>query len=169
VTHASRPLLELENKFFNEERPGNGSLDLFCPIHSMLTRKYHCKVPVIAIFTKFDLITQVYDIDLEDDENRTTATNLLKENLQNPLFASRFPPKAHVCMEGMDIRLVMWMSISQPIIHIDMQSDDGNHQEQVKELMKETADSLDNLALKMLFVSVQQNNLELCIENAARL
>jgi hypothetical protein len=48
-----------------------------------------------------------------------------------------------------------------------MQSDDGNHQEQVKELMKETADSLDSLALKMLFVSVQQNNLELCIEYAA--
>jgi hypothetical protein len=51
---------------------------------------------------------------------------------------------------------------------IDMQSDDGNHQEQVKELMKETAGSLDNLALKMLFVSVQQNNLELCIENAVK-
>lgn len=47
-----------------------------------------------------------------------------------------------------------------------MQKDDGNHQDQVKELTKATADSLDSLALKMLFVSVQQNNLELCIKYA---
>ena len=47
-----------------------------------------------------------------------------------------------------------------------MHKDNGNHQEQVKELMKATADSLDDLALKMLFVSVQQNNLELCIQYA---
>jgi len=47
-----------------------------------------------------------------------------------------------------------------------MQTDNGNHQEQVQELTKETADSLNNLALKMLFVSVQQNNLELCIKCA---
>ncbi|GJJ11605.1 hypothetical protein Clacol_005840 [Clathrus columnatus] len=45
LTNASRPLLELERRFFNERRPGN--------------------VPVIAIFTKFDdLITQVYDPEL---------------------------------------------------------------------------------------------------------
>ena len=53
--------------------------------------------------------------------------------------------------------------------HIDMQADDSNHQDQVKELMQKTADSLDSLALKMLFVSVQQNNLELCIRSAINL
>jgi|SRR6266478_6722384 len=47
-----------------------------------------------------------------------------------------------------------------------MQEDDGKHQDQVKELTEKTADSLDDLALKMLFVSVQQNNLELCISYA---
>jgi len=50
-----------------------------------------------------------------------------------------------------------------------MQADDGKHQDQVKELIQKTADSLDNLALKMLFVSVQQNNLELCIRSAIKL
>jgi len=50
-----------------------------------------------------------------------------------------------------------------------MQEDDGKHQDQVKELIRKTADSLDNLALKMLFVSVQQNNLELCIISAIKL
>jgi hypothetical protein len=47
-----------------------------------------------------------------------------------------------------------------------MHEDEGDHQEQVKELIKKTADSLDNLALKILFISVQQNNLELCIQYA---
>jgi hypothetical protein len=49
-----------------------------------------------------------------------------------------------------------------------MQDDKGNHQDQVKELIEKTADSLDNLTLKMLFVSVQQNNLELCIKYAVK-
>ena len=53
--------------------------------------------------------------------------------------------------------------------HIDMQADNSNHQDQVKKLMQKTADSLDSLALKMLFVSVQQNNLELCIGSAIKL
>jgi len=47
-----------------------------------------------------------------------------------------------------------------------MYEDDGNHQEQVKLLIEKTADALDDLALKKLFVSVQQNNLELCIRIA---
>ena len=50
-----------------------------------------------------------------------------------------------------------------------MQEDDGKHQDQVKELIRKTADSLDNLALKVLFVSIQQNNLELCIRSAITL
>ena len=48
----------------------------------------------------------------------------------------------------------------------EMQKDNGNHQDQVKELTEKTADSLNNLALKMLYVSVQQNNLELCLRYA---
>ncbi|KAF8800643.1 hypothetical protein BYT27DRAFT_7262797 [Phlegmacium glaucopus] len=46
------------------------------------------------------------------------------------------------------------------------EEDRGNHQEQVGELIKQTTASIDDLALKMLFVTVQQNNLELCIEYA---
>ena len=42
----------------------------------------------------------------------------------------------------------------------------GNHQEQVGELIKETVASIDDLALKMLFITVQQNNLEICIKYA---
>jgi hypothetical protein len=42
----------------------------------------------------------------------------------------------------------------------------GQHQDQVKVLIEKTASSLDNTALKMLFVSVQQNNIGLCIRYA---
>ena len=38
----------------------------------------------------------------------------------------------------------------------------------MKELIKNTADSLDDIALKILFISVQQNNLELCLTYAVK-
>jgi len=104
-------------------------------------------VPVIAIHTKFDdLIKQVDDPDREEDEIREVALKTL-ENLKAPLLKSQNPPRAHIRLE-------------------QLQDDDGNHQDQVKELIEKTSDSLDNLALKILFVSVQQNNLELCIRYA---
>ena len=51
----------------------------------------------------------------------------------------------------------------------DLHSKTGNHQDQVKVLIEKTASSLDDTALKMLFVSVQQNNIELCIQYAINL
>jgi hypothetical protein len=50
-----------------------------------------------------------------------------------------------------------------------LNDDEGNHQEQVGELIKQTAASIDNLALKMLFITVQQNNLEICIKYAVNM
>ena len=48
----------------------------------------------------------------------------------------------------------------------DLHSERGNHQDQVKVLIEKTASSLDDTALKMLFVSVQQNNIDLCVRYA---
>ena len=45
-------------------------------------------------------------------------------------------------------------------------SETSTHQDQVKVLIERTASSLDDTALKMLFVSVQKNNIELCIKYA---
>ena len=45
----------------------------------------------------------------------------------------------------------------------------GKHRDQVKVLIEKTAFSLDDMALKMLFVSVQQNNIDLCIRYAIEL
>ena len=48
----------------------------------------------------------------------------------------------------------------------DLHSETGKHQDQVKVLIERTASSLDDTALKMLFVSVQQNNIELSVKCA---
>ena len=48
----------------------------------------------------------------------------------------------------------------------DLHSETCNHQDQVKVLIEKTASSLDNTALKILFVSVQQNNIDLCVQFA---
>ena len=42
----------------------------------------------------------------------------------------------------------------------------GKQQDQVKVLIEKTASSLDDIALKLLFVSVQQNNIDLCVQYA---
>ena len=52
--------------------------------------------------------------------------------------------------------------------HAALDNDEGDHQEQMKELIKQTASSIDDLALKMLFVTVQQNNLEVCMQYAVK-
>ena len=44
----------------------------------------------------------------------------------------------------------------------------GKHQDQVKVLIEKMASSLDDTALKMLFISVQQNNIELSIKHAIK-
>ncbi|KAG6886692.1 hypothetical protein C0995_005811 [Termitomyces sp. Mi166 len=92
IPDMSRFLLDLEKNFFNEERAGN--------------------VPVIAIFTKFDdLINQVYDSDLDEDENRKAAQDKLNE-LKAPLFNDyKFPPRAGICLEGMCNICMMTMEI----------------------------------------------------------
>ncbi|KAF5344667.1 hypothetical protein D9758_016408 [Tetrapyrgos nigripes] len=97
-------------------------------------------VPVIAIFTKFDdLVTLRYDDDLEDIEIRNDAAAYVEDKIRKPLAEYDYPPSAYLCLE-------------------DMQTDDGNHQQQVVELIEKTIDSLSDHAVKSLSVSIQQND-----------
>ncbi|KAG6822798.1 hypothetical protein H0H92_012542, partial [Tricholoma furcatifolium] len=101
------------------------------------------------IFTKFDVLsTRVYDMNKDEEENEKNARKTLKEKFEDPLKSYAYPPRAYVCFEAIQ------------------EGGKGNHQEQVGELIKQTTASIDNLALKMLFVTVQQNNLEICIDCA---
>jgi hypothetical protein len=61
----------------------------------------------VAIFTKFDdLITQVFDRDKEDEENREVACATLEEKFEKPLKGYKFPPRAYVRFECMS--LLLW-------------------------------------------------------------
>ena len=111
-----------------------------------------------------DLITQVLDRNQGEKENIMNALDTLEKKFKQPLSGYKFHPHAYVRFEGrlFVIQQLMLGLILHPAIH----KDEGNHQEQVGELIKETAASINNLALKMLFVTVQQNNLDVCIECA---
>jgi hypothetical protein len=66
----------------------------------LLTRLFLI-VPVVAIFTKFDdLITQVYDAERDEQQNRQVAETELKKKFRVPLDGFKFPPRAHVRTEG---------------------------------------------------------------------
>ncbi|PPQ90682.1 hypothetical protein CVT25_003892, partial [Psilocybe cyanescens] len=126
----SRPLLDLEVKFFNENRKWN--------------------VPVVAIFMKFDdLISQVWNRNNTPEQNIKHAVDTLQQKFELPLRSYQFPPQGYVQLEALD-------------------KNESDHQKQIEELIKQTAASMDDLALKMLFVSLQQNNLKICIEYAIK-
>ena len=108
-------------------------------------------------------------MDQDDDANRQNAEEQVDKKFRKPLYEYTFPPRADVCFEGKFLvnlapRHRPYGSTSNPIA--DLHSETGNHQDQVKVLIEKTASSLDNTALKMLFVSVQQNNIDLCVQYA---
>ncbi|PPQ87617.1 hypothetical protein CVT25_005802 [Psilocybe cyanescens] len=143
----SRPLLDLEVKFFSENRKWNSKLVTYIPI---VIRTHIKPVPVVAIFMKFDdLISQVWDRNKTLKQNTMHALDTLSEKFEQPLRSYPFPPRGYVQLEELD-------------------KNESDHQKQIGELMKQTAASIDDLALKMLFVTVQQNNLKICIEHAIK-
>ena len=115
-------------------------------------------------------MTQIYNINHGDDVNRRNAEEQVEKKFKKPLYGYAFPPRADVCFEGkwwlilcqsvdrMAQRLSLWADLHIP--------ESGKHADQVKALIEKTASSLDDNALKMLFVSVQQNNIELCVQYA---
>ena len=96
VLNNARPLLLLETEFFETARAGKGFYHpSFKPWINSLT------VPVIAIFTKFDdLMTQIYDMDQDEDVNRQNAEEQVEMKFRKPLYGYAFPPHADVCFEG---------------------------------------------------------------------
>ena len=45
-------------------------------------------------------MTQIYDIDHDDDTNRRNAEEQVEINFRKPLYGYTFPPRADVCFEG---------------------------------------------------------------------
>ncbi|KAF8135880.1 GTP-binding protein [Mycena galopus ATCC 62051] len=131
-TDTNRPLLEADKLFFN-----NPAAD---------------KVPVIAIFTKFDaLVTKAFAELKRGGATRQEATakgnekalEMLTADFVEPLKSTTFCPSHY--------------------LHLSNVQEAGSNS---RELMEKTANALNNDALRLLFVSVQQNNIDLCIGNA---
>ena len=45
-------------------------------------------------------MTQIYDIDQDDDVNRQHAEEQVEKKFRKPLYEYAFPPHADVCFEG---------------------------------------------------------------------
>ncbi|KAJ7015943.1 hypothetical protein C8F04DRAFT_1168287 [Mycena alexandri] len=128
-TDTPRPLLEADEQFFNYSGSG--------------------KVPVIAIFTKFDgLVTTALQKLRNEGKTRReamadateVAQGMLTADFVDQLNKMSFPPSDYVQVD--DLR---------------------NEASTCIELINKTANSLNDDTLRLLFVSVQQNNIDLCI------
>ncbi|KAJ6452574.1 hypothetical protein C8R45DRAFT_638930 [Mycena sanguinolenta] len=129
-TDTNRPLLKADEDFFSTDVTG--------------------KVPIIAIFTKFDgLMTEAYTELInaghspEDEQLSKRAQEMLTNYFQQPLKEARFPPSDYVQLD-------------------DMREEDSS----CNELVEKTANALTDDTLRLLFVSVQQNNIHLCVHYA---
>ncbi|KAJ6533506.1 hypothetical protein B0H19DRAFT_964886 [Mycena capillaripes] len=133
-TDTNRPLLKADEDFFDTNVPG--------------------KVPLIAIFTKFDgLLTKAFNRLKANGASRMEAKNLQAHRAQEilntdfiaPLMSTKFCPSAYVRLD-------------------DMRKETSN----CMDLIEKTANALTDDTLKLLFVSVQQNNIDLCIQFAVK-
>jgi hypothetical protein len=104
-------------------------------------------------------MSQIYDIDEEDDVILQNAEEEVENKFRKPLYGYAFPPRADVCFEG-KCWLILCQSVElfQPYADLHI-PESGKHQDQVKVLIEKMASSLDDTALRMLFVS----NIELCV------
>ncbi|KAF8139415.1 hypothetical protein K438DRAFT_1637665 [Mycena galopus ATCC 62051] len=150
-TDTQRPLLEADTQFFNYSGTGKGEFSLLSL--PRLTER-GCKVSVIAIFAKFDgLVTTAFQNLRTEGKTRqeamADAPNMAKRMLTtdyiDQLKKMNFPPSD--LLYGSDMR---------------------EKTSTCSELMAKTASSLDENALRLLLVSVQRNNLGLCIYYAVR-
>ena len=62
-------------------------------------------------------MTQIYDIDLDDDVNRQNAEEQVEKKFRKPLYEYAFPPRADVCFEGK-----CWLISPQGVDHMTQRS-----------------------------------------------
>ncbi|KAF7343590.1 GTP-binding protein [Mycena sanguinolenta] len=149
-TDGNRPLLEAEDQFFRISGTG--------------------KAPLIVIFTKFDgLVTKAFQQLRAEGKKIPTANTgkvelaqrMLTMNYRDSLNDATFKPSAYVQLDG------GFGPISQSDMLIDL-PDMRQERSNCVELINETAKTLTDDALLLLFVSVQRNNIDLCIWWAVR-
>ncbi|KAJ7727620.1 hypothetical protein B0H16DRAFT_1331529 [Mycena metata] len=112
----------------------------------------HTAIPVIAVFTKLDglanraltmLCDDGYDTDDALHHVHSKATELLESNFKAGLQRMAHPPSDYVQLEGEFAKT-----------------------SNCKDLIEKTTESITDDGLRMLLVSVQRNNIALCIRYA---
>jgi len=111
------------------------------------------RVPVIVIFMKYDaqvtqaatILRQCRDLDVQQAwaQALIDADIIFRREYLSRVLESDYPPKDYVQLQDMN-----------------------NPKKQCPELTEKTAKSIDNDILSHLFVSVQMNNVHLCIKDA---
>ena len=78
-------------------------------------------VPVVAIFTKFDvLFTRVYDRGKTDEENRDNALATLTDKFENPLKRYSNRPRGYVRFECKPIFYITGLTLDLYLVQLLM-------------------------------------------------
>ncbi|KAF7335085.1 GTP-binding protein [Mycena venus] len=113
------------------------------------------QVPLIAIFTKVDgledsafaqLLNAGYNVDKAMEKLAHKTREMLTTNFRQPLEQTDYPPSEYIQLD-------------------DMREKDTS----CKELIEKTAATISDDALRMLFVSVQRNNIGLSVRYAVEM
>ena len=75
-------------------------------------------------------MTQIYDIDQDDNDNCQNAEEEVEKRFRKPLYAYTYPPRADVCFEGKS-RLIVCQSLDHIALFnpmTDLHSETGKHQ-----------------------------------------
>jgi hypothetical protein len=125
----------------------------------------------VLIFTKFDALEDKCYSKLREEGKSHEEASIQLPELVNKTFQdkylprvldAKFPPEAYVCLAGNVLYPYRFFKFSQ-ILGLDKEEN------QCSELSEATMNILDNDILVNLFVSTQQNNLDLCIEKGIKL
>ena len=167
VLNNARPLLPLETAFFETARAGKGFYPLiFGAFKTQLTfySTRHCDLHKIRWSDDSGLWHWSRWWYQSSNCEGTTGEEFQKTIVRVCLSTACRCLLRRQVLVNLAPMYIPYDLTSSPMA--DLHSETGNHQEQVKVLSEKTASSLDDTTLKLLFVSVQQNNIDLCVRYA---
>ena len=119
----------------------------------------------MVVFTKFDgqIIQECGKLDeIEDDGAkwdiaRKNAEITFQKTYLPKIMNAQYPPKAYVRLEG-ENEAIPCLNRYHVLVDMDITEND------CPELSEKTANAIDDSSLQELFVSIQMNNLDLCVK-----
>lgn len=134
-------------------------------------------VPVIAVFTKFDsLDAQAFHRLHKEGISRAMArvdapgrADQDFDRIHLPVIqGKKYPPTKIVRLRSRFLLTFLCIRFGDDIFDLDMHKGDGSDQKATRQLMSATVEALSPDMSKKFRVSVQRNNVALCIQYAIR-